>query len=161
MRWTRWTRISAMCAAAVVMAAIPTQSGAELKAWDQEEVALLSKQLNEAVSSLRRATSNDPTLRDGAPLNRRSAQDFRDSLKALESACRQLARKLEQGADRAETVSVAKRIGMLIRRTQTTGRKVMIKQSQWAAVDPAIDLINRLSPYYSEKSPLLPQVLQR
>ena len=101
MRWTRWTRISAMCAAAVVMAAIPTQSGAELKTWDQEEVALLSKQLNEAVSSLRRATDNDPTLRDGAPLNRRSAQDFRDSLKALESACRQLARKLEQGEDRA------------------------------------------------------------
>ena len=50
---------------------------------------------------------------------------------------------------------------MLIRRTQTTGRKVMIKQTQWAAVDPAVDLINRLSPYYSEKSPLLPAALQR
>lgn len=36
----------------------------------------------------------------------------------------------------------------------------MTSESQWAAIDPAVDLINRLSPYDSEKSPLLPPVPQ-
>ena len=157
----RWIRILAMCAVALAGGTVLAQSTAELKAWDQAEVTLLAGQLDKAVTSLRRATINDPTLRDGLLVNRRSTQELRDALKALETACRQLARKLEAGEDRSGTISVARRIGMLLRDTQTVGRRVMVNKSQWEAIDPAVDLINRLSRYYSNESPLLPRTIQR
>ena len=50
---------------------------------------------------------------------------------------------------------------MLLRDTQTVGRRVMVNKSQWEAIDPAVDLINRLSRYYSDESPLLPRTIQR
>ncbi len=156
--WNRWNRVLATCAAIFVVISIPAQGSAELKAWDQEEVALLAKQLSEAVTSLRLATINDPRLRQSA---RRADKDLLDTMKSLETACRQLARKLEAGEDRAKTIGVGKKIGMLVRRAQTAARKVMLNESQWVAIDPAVDLINRLSPYYSDESPLLPPSQQR
>ena len=158
MRCNRWNRVLATCAAAFVVISIPAQGSAELKAWDQEEVALVAKQLSEAVTSLRRATINDPRLRQSST---RASKELLDTMKLLETACRQLARKLEAGEDRAQTTGVGKKIGMLIRKAQTAARKVMLSESQWVAIDPAVDLINRLSPYYSDESPLLPPSQQR
>ncbi len=158
MRRNRWNRVLATCAAAFVVISIPAQGSAELKAWDQEEVALLAKQLSEAVTSLRQASINDPRLRQS---RRRADKDLLDTMRLLEQACRQLAGKLEAGEDRAQTTGVGKKIGMLIRRAQMEARKVMISESQWIAIDPAVDLINRISPYYSDESPLLPPSQQR
>ena len=163
MSWKRWIRISARIsasfAAALVLISTSGPSSAEIKDWNQEEVTLLAKQLSESVTSLRLATINDPmvsTARDS-----RTGIELRDSLRLLEQACRQFARKLESGEDRAQTTGVAKKLGALIRRTQRAGRGMMQTESQWAAIDPAIDFINRLSPYYSEKSALLPPAQQR
>ena len=158
MRWNRWSRISVACAAALVVVSAPAQSSAELKAWDQEEVALLAQQLSEAVTSLRLATIKDPMLSRSAGTRGRN---LLDTMKSLETACRQLARKLEAGEDRSQTTGVGKKIGLLIREAQTTARKVMLNKAQWVAIDPAVDLINRLSSYYSDKSPLLPPSQQR
>ena len=159
MRWKRWSRVSASFAAALMLIAASGQSRAELKEWNQEEVTLLAKQLSESVTELRLAVINDPLLNTAR--NSRTSIELRDSVRLLEQACRQLTRKLEDGKDRDQTTGVARKLGSLIRRTQRAGRATMTTESQWAAIDPAVDLINRLSPYYSEKSPLLPQVLQR
>jgi hypothetical protein len=91
----------------------------------------------------------------------RTAMELRDTLRSLEGSCRQLASRLEAGEDREKTLGVARRIGMLIRDAQTTGRRLMTSDSQWAAIDPLVDIINRISPYYGTKSPLLPAVQQR
>ncbi len=155
--WNRWSRVSATCVAALVVVSIPAHVNAELKAWDQEEVALLAQQLSEAVTSLRLAMIKDPMLRERG----KAGKDLLDTMKSLETACRQLTRKLEAGEGRDETLGVGRKIGMLLRKAQTAGRKVMLNVSQWVAIDPAVDLINRLSPYYSEESPLLPPSQQR
>ncbi len=158
MKWNRWAPIAAMCATALFVISIPAQSSAELEAWDQEEVTQLAQQLSEAVTTLRLATIHDPLL--GQAVGTRG-KNLRDIMKAMETACRQLARKLAAGEDRSKTTGVGKKIGMLIREAQLAGRKVMVNESQWAAIDPVVDLINRLSPYYSDKSPLLPPSQQR
>ena len=158
MKWNQWAPIAAMCATTLFVISIPAQSSAELEAWDQEEVAQLAQQLREAVTTLRLATIHDPLL--GRAVGTRG-RNLRDTMKALEAACRQLAQKLKAGEDRSQTTGIGKRIGLLIREAQMAGRKVMINESQWAAIDPAVDLINRLSPYYSDKSPLLPPSQQR
>ena len=153
--------MSASFAAALMLISSSGQSHAELKAWNQEEVTGLAKQLSESVTKLRLATINDPLMSSADMPNNRSARELRDSLRLLEQTCRQFARKLEKGEDLAKTTGVAKKLGMLIRQTQRAGRRVMTNAEQWAAVDPTVDLINRLSPYYTEKSPLLPPALQR
>jgi hypothetical protein len=160
MRWQFPIRVSAICILALASSPIAAQ-GSEIMPWNQEEVASLAKQLSKTVTELRRATINDPILADRRLPNDRAAKEFRDSMKSLETACRQLSTKLENGEDRDKTTGVAKKTGMLIRKTQRAGRRVMVSESQWAAVDPAIELINQISPYYSEKSPLLPPSQQR
>ena len=160
MRWNRRIQVSAMCVAALSLSSTSGQS-AELKAWDQEAVASLAKQLSETVTQLRQTAINDPNLLNRNAPNSRSAQKLRDSLRLLEKSCRQFAGKLEAGGDRTKTTGIAKKTGTLIRRTQLAGRRVMISDSMWAAIDPTIELINSISPYYSEESPLLPPSQQR
>jgi hypothetical protein len=128
----------------------------KLKPWNQEEVSLLSKQLSEAITSLRTASMNDPSLRDRSMPNARNANELLETLRMLERSCRQLARKLEEGEDREQSLPQARKIGSQVREAQRLARTVMTSQDQWVAIDPAVDLIERLSPYYSEKSPLLP-----
>ena len=163
MRLERWARISAMCGAMVFgvsVLPIAAQSG-EPEPWNQAEVTKLGQQLSEAVTKLRTATLNDPMMRGTQLPGERTAMELRDTLRSLERSCRQLASRLEAGEDREKTLGVARRIGMLIRDAQTTGRRLMTSDSQWAAIDPLVDIINRISPYYGTKSPLLPAVQQR
>ena len=155
----RWSRVSASFAAVFLLIFSSAQSSAEIKEWNQEEVTLLAKQLSESVTTLRLATINDPLL--STARNSRTAIELRDSLRLLEQACRQFVRKLEDGKDRDKTIGVARKLGSLITRTQRAGRATMTSENQWAGIDPAVDAINRLSPYYSEKSPLLPPAQQR
>ena len=157
----RWLRGAPAFAAAGALVAFATASQAsELKPWNQAEVTQLAKQLSEAVTSLRAASINDPQLSRNAPQDRR-AKAMLDGLRNLERSCRQLARKLEQGEDREKTLGVARKTGSLIRDVQVASRGFMTSESQWAAIDPAVDIINRLSPYYSTKQTLIPEGTQR
>ena len=162
---SRLLRGSAACTAALALVTLGLSSHAaepaELKPWDQKEVTLLAEQLSEAVTSLRAASINDPMLSSrGAAMDRR-AKGVLDGLRALERSCRQLVRKLEAGENREQTLGVARKTGSLIRDVQVASRGFMTSESQWAAIDPAVDAINRISPYYSTKQTLLPENTQR
>jgi hypothetical protein len=157
----RWLRCVMACAAAGALVAFAVASQAsELKPWNQAEVTKLAKQLSEAVTSLRAASINDPALNRNGPQDRR-AKAMLDGLRNLERSCRQLARKLEQGEDREKTLGVARKTGSLIRDVQVASRGFMTSESQWAAIDPAVDIINRLSPYYTTKQTLISEGTQR
>lgn len=158
---SRWLRGASVCAAAGLLFTVAASShAAELKPWDQTEVTQLAKQLSEAVTKLREASINDPMLSSRAPMDRR-AKTMLDGLRDLERSCRQLARKLEAGEDREKTLGVARKTGSLIRDVQVASRGFMTSESQWAAIDPAVDIINQLSPYYSTKQTLIPEGTQR
>ena len=159
---SRLLRGSAACATALALVTLGLSShAAELKPWDQKEVTLLAKQLSAAVTSLRTASINDPMLSSPGPAMSRRAKRVIDGLRALERSCRQLVRKLEAGENREQTLGVARKTGSLIRDAQVASRGFMTSESQWAAIDPAVDVINRLSPYYSTKQTLLPESIQR
>jgi hypothetical protein len=155
----RGIRLSAAVAAALLTAVVPALAGAELKPWDQEEVTRLAKDLSEAVSNVRQITLKDPTMKGAGQINRRAAEEYLDTLKALETACEQILRKLEAGEDLEKTMGVARKIGMLLRDAQTNGRKLMISQPESEAIEVAIAALDKISPYYSEESPLMPNPL--
>ena len=149
-------RMAVVAVTALVVTA-PTGHAAddEATAWDQEEVTHLVSQLSEAITSLRTASMNDPSLRDGSP-NQRSAAEYLQAMRQLERSCRQLHRKLEAGEGHDETIQQARKIGSLLREAQTVGRRLPTNRNQWAAIDPIVDLVERISPYYGRDSPLLP-----
>ena len=155
----RGIRLSAAVAAALLTVVVPALAGAELKPWDQEEVTQLAKDLSEAVSNVRQITLKDPTMKGTGQMNERAAKEYLDNLKALETACAQILRKLEAGEDLEKTMGVARRIGMLLRDAQTNGRKLMISQPESEAIEIAIAALDKISPYYSEESPLMPNPL--
>jgi hypothetical protein len=155
----RGIRLFAAVAAALVTAVVPALAGAELKPWDQEEVTRLAKDLSEAVSNVRQITRKDPSKEGGRQMNARAAEEYLETLKALETACERIVRKLEAGEDLEKTTGVARRIGMLLRDAQTYGRKLLITQPESEAIEVAIAALDKISPYYSEKSPLMPNPL--
>lgn len=124
-------------------------------AWDQAKVTDLAQQLSAAMTNVRQASMKDPTIRNPSTTNRLAARQFLDTLRDLEASCRQLARRLEGGGGFEETLPVARRIGTLLRDAQDTSRRLMETEAQRAVIDPAVAIINRISPFYSSTSPLM------
>jgi hypothetical protein len=102
----------------------------------------------------------EPTLTN--PMSGRlAAERFLRTMRQLETVTRQLAKKLEAGEDREKTLGTGRRIGTMLRDVQEDGRQLMITQTLREKIDPVVDVINRLSPYYSDKSPLMPNPMNR
>ena len=136
-------------------------AAADLQAWDQERASALASDLADAIKAVRGAARNEPTLRDRNNTTGRSAQQYLDNLKQLENATRKLATRLGDGDDREQTLSVARRIGTLLRDAQENGRRLMLTQSSFDEIDRAVAVIRRLSPFYTDRDPLMPTSTQR
>ena len=140
---------------------VPGTAVADLQAWDQEAVSALASDLAEAIKAVRGAALNEPTLRDRNNTTGRSAQQYLDNLKQLETATRRLATRLGNGEDREQTLNVARRIGTLLRNAQENGRRLMLTQPSFDAIDKAVAVIRQLSPFYTDRDPLMPTSTQR
>jgi len=134
---------------------------AELKPWDQEQVSGLAAELSDAIKGVRRAALDEPTLRDRSNTSGRSTQQYLDTLRQLETSTRQLATRLGKGEDREQTLGVARRIGTLLRDAQETGRRLMLTKPSFDAIDRAVAAVHELSPFYTDRDPLLPTSTQR
>jgi len=150
---------STIAAAIFLFAAAPAI--AELQTWNQEEASSLASELAEAIKSLRTAALNEPSLRGGGNTTGRSSQQFLDTLKKLESATGRLATRLGDGKNREETLNMARRIGTLLRDAQESGRRLMLTQPSFDAIDAAVAVVHQLSPFYSDRDPLMPASTQR
>ena len=140
---------------AFALVSLPAMVSAELTPWDQAKVAELGRELATTMSAARQTALKEPTLQN--PLSGRlAAERFLSTMRQLETSTRQLAKKLEAGEDREKTEGTGRRIGSLLRDAQEDGRQLMISQTLREKIEPVVDVINRLSPYYSEKSPLMP-----
>jgi hypothetical protein len=151
----------ALTIAAATFLLAPGSAVADLQAWDQEEVSALAADLAESIKAVRGAALNEPTLRGRNNTTGRASQQYLDSLKQLENATRKLATRLGDGEDREQTLNVARRIGTLLRDAQESGRRLMLTQSSFDEIDRAVAVIHRLSPFYTDRDPLMPTSTQR
>jgi len=145
---------------ALALVSLPAMVGAELLPWDQAKVAELGRELATTMSAARQTALKEPTLQN-AVTGRLAAERFLRTMRSLETSTRQLARKLEAGEGREETEGTGRKIGTLLRDAQEDSRRLMISQTLREKIDPVVDVINRLSPYYSDKSPLMPNPMNR
>ena len=155
---TRFTGFTIVMALALV--SLPSRVGAELLPWDQAKVTELGRELATTMSAARQTALKEPTLKDPM-VGRHEAKRFLGTMRQLETATRQLAKQLEAGQGREETEGKGRQIGTLLRDAQEDGRGLMISQTLREKIDPVVDVINRMSPYYSEKSPLMPNPMNR
>jgi hypothetical protein len=139
----------------------PATAVADLQAWDQEKVSALASELAESIKAVRGAALNEPSLRGGGNTGGRASQQYLDSLKQLERSTQQLATRLGEGEDREQSLNVARRIGTLLRDAQESGRRLMLTQSSFDEIDRAVAVIQQLSPFYTDRDPLLPASTQR
>ncbi|MBW2286988.1 MAG: hypothetical protein JRG80_12920 [Deltaproteobacteria bacterium] len=161
MRPFRKLRVIALTIATSTSLLAPGTAVADLQAWDQEAVSALASDLAEAIKAVRGAALKEPTLRDRSNTTGRSTQQYLDTLKQLEQATRRLATRLGDGEDREKTLNLARRIGTLLRDAQESGRRLMLTQSSFDEIDRAVAVIRQLSPFYTDRDPLMPTSTQR
>jgi hypothetical protein len=160
MKAVRRSPAIALTITAAVLLFAPASAVADLQAWDQEKVSALAAELAEAIKAVRGAALNEPSLRGGGTSGRAS-QQYLDNLKQLERSTAKLATRLGEGDDREQSLNVARRVGTLLRDTQESGRRLMLTQSSFDEIDRAVAVIHQLSPFYTDRDPLLPASTQR
>jgi len=159
----RTMRRMAVIGVLLLSAALSATASAELLPWDQAKVTELGKQLAKTTSTARQTALREPSLRGGTGNagQRRSSDSFLQTMRHLESSTRQLARQLEAGGGKDETMGVARKIGTLLRDAQESGRRLNLSQFMWDTINPMVEAIDAISPYYSDTSPLRPSPLNR
>ena len=144
----------ALASIVLLTTSLPTLAAADLLPWDQEHVTALGQELADSVSAVRQTTLRNPSMRDVT--SQRRGNQYLETLRSLERSTRQLAGRLAKGEDREQTMGLARRIGSLLRDAQNVGRKMMATQGEWNEIDRVIAVLDQISPYYSDSSPLMP-----
>lgn len=124
--------VCAFSLAAAIALPAPAQEQA-MPEWSQEKAAQLARLLADEVSDIRVSWNKAPPGSQGARLKQR--QRLRDDLYKLKNSTRKLARELESGKNREETLPSARRVGVLIRDARTSA----------AGSVPSIDLEQKIT----------------
>ncbi|MBW2242106.1 MAG: hypothetical protein JRH01_08965 [Deltaproteobacteria bacterium] len=114
--------------------------------WNQERVTSYAKELSEACSALKDAVAKTPT--NLLPANQRSFYRAKDDVRMLTSAARGLAKSLENGEGKEETLPRFKRIELLRNDAAENGRSAMLADDVLAKVTPVGVALIKLAPYY-------------
>ncbi len=117
--------------------------------WDQERVTAVAEQLADAVNEVYRSVSR---LKTGSQFGSGQANAYlrlKDSLRVARSESRHLARSLQDGKGRDETLHAYKRLMTLVRDSRESGRKMFLEKPTLDKVDAANKLLDEIAPYYS------------
>jgi hypothetical protein len=112
-----WTVILGLTAALTLLGGV-SGAVAEEDPWDQEEAVKLAKQLADQVGDIR------VTMKKAAPgtvgITKQRQFRLEEDLRLMRNSTRHLARQLEAGKGREETLPTAQRVGMFIRDARVT-----------------------------------------
>ncbi|MCZ6783715.1 MAG: hypothetical protein O7G30_10455 [Proteobacteria bacterium] len=131
------------------------------KPWDQQEMTELTTELSQSVRAVRRAWRKDPAFRNPENPNRRASKRMDQILRDLDRSTGSLAATVNGGGGLEETQGTARRIGMLLNDADVEGRRLMTGVWMAERVQPAMELINRIAPYYGSGPLYDPETMQR
>ena len=124
-----------------------TAASAGEKEWNQEEVTAIAKELASSVSDLRAAFR-----RQGSPtreqMQGRAHHQMVDDLRLIRNETAHLARQLEAGKGRDETLPIFRRLGMLVRNAQAVAPRLFLQQPVMEKIAAARKFWDQLRPYY-------------
>jgi len=136
-----------VAALAVGLVSVADPARAELAAWDQDRVAKYAKELVEATNELERSLEKIG-IQNFA--NQNAMYQVKDTVSMLHTASRGLARALEGGKGREETMPRYRRVDSLRKDAAEDGRRADIPEQVFEKVFAVGGALQRLRPYYEE-----------
>ncbi|MDJ0846953.1 MAG: hypothetical protein QNK04_01090 [Myxococcota bacterium] len=131
------------------------------KPWNQEEMTDLSGRLSRSMSDIRRAFRRDPVFRNPQTPNQRAVHNLEQTLRGLEISTRQLHNRVQGGAGFEDTLNIARNIGQLLNDADMWGRRIMTSKWMDDRIQPAMELVNQIAPYYGSGPLFDPATMQR
>lgn len=136
-------------ALAVGLVYVAGPARAELATWDQERVAKYAKDLVKASNDLEQSLKKIG-IQNFA--NQNAMYQVQDTVGMLHTASRGLARALENGKGRDETMPRYRRIETLRRDAAEEGRRADIPEQVFEKVFQVGGALQRLRPYYVDQA---------
>lgn len=129
---------------------------AELAPWDQAEATSLASQLAEQCSAVYDSFYKQPTPGGGSG-QRQVYMRMKQDVRRLRAEARTLARALEGGAGRDETLPIYEELMQRVRLARDSARELFVGSDVQQKADAARETLNQLTPYYdAEAAPLEP-----
>ena len=134
------------------LANLSEEDTAKLAKWDQERVTKIAAELAPAMAEVFTSINK---LQTGSQIGSGQANAFlrlKDRVRVARNEARHLAKQLEDGKNRMETVHTYSRLMTTIRDAREEGRRGFIEAPTLDKIATAADLVRRLSPYYDPES---------
>jgi hypothetical protein len=133
------------------LANLSEEDAAKLAAWDQARVTDIATQLAPAINDVFVSVN---TLQTGSQVGSGQASAFlrlKDRVRVARNEARHLARQLQDGRGRPETVHTYSRLMTTVRDAREDGRRMFLEAPTMDKIAAAGDLIRQLTPYYDPR----------
>jgi hypothetical protein len=134
------------------LANLSPEDEGNLASWNQERVSKIATELAPAMNEVYNSVNK---LRTGATVGSGQANAhlrLKDRVRVARNEARHLAKQLQDGKSRAETVHTYSRLMETIRDAREEGRRGFIEAPTLDKIAIAADLVRRLAPYYDPKA---------
>lgn len=133
----------------LVSAGIASGEEIESKAWDQQAVTAIAKDLAESLSEVEDAFRNEPgnMMPTG---DQRSRHAAKQDLRRLRRETRHLARELESGMGREETLNIFLKVQELTHDAARNGKRAALTKPTLDHVEEGRTHLMKLAPYFGE-----------
>jgi len=119
----------------------------ELAKWDQEKVAALAKQLNDAANNLYSTFYKQPPPQAGSGQST-AYRKLKQKMRRIQMEARELDRELAKGDSREDSQDVYDNLMQLVRDASIDARSVFTTADVQNAASTARQILNQISPYY-------------
>ncbi len=127
-------------------------SSAHAADWDQAKVTEIAQQLADAVNQVNRSIVRTATGSQVGSGQSASYLRLKDRVRVARNESRHLARALEDGKGRDETVNVWKRLMSVVRDAREIGRSMFLEAPTQQKIVRANEILDQLTPFYETES---------
>ena len=127
-------------------------SSAHAADWDQAKVTEIAEQLSDAVNDVHRSIVRTATGSQVGSGQAASALRLKDRVRVARNESRHLARRLQDGRGKDETVNVWRRLMSVVRDARNIGRSMFLEAPTQEKIVRASEILDQLTPFYETES---------
>jgi hypothetical protein len=127
-------------------------SSAHAADWDQAKVTEIAEQLADAVNQVHRSVVRTSTGSQVGSGQASSALRLKDRVRIARNESRHLAKVLQDGKGKDETVNVWKRLMSTVRDAREIGRTMFLEAPTQQKIARANEILDQLTPFYETES---------
>lgn len=146
--------VHVICLLVMTLLLTAPSARAELAAWDQPKVTALGNELVQATDALYDTFRKQPPPTVGS-MQASSYHRLKQFVRMLHVVSRELARSLEQGEGREETLTLYENLMQLARSARDEAGRVFIVQDVSQRAAAVRQVLNQLGPFYDPDFPPL------